>query len=167
MLGALLHKSSGPRQKHPIDEVFDFENLDGQTFTARVKGRVEFLKLPHEVNVQLHDVETSVPSTCNRCLKPFTQTISIPVAEREFIIDLEEREMTPGEEGNFVNKERDEIDITPMLREELLLHFPPIPLCSESCKGLCYRCGANLNETTCSCPKPTDGKISPFKLLKD
>jgi uncharacterized protein len=42
--------------------------------------------------------------------------------------------------------------------------IPAKHLCRESCKGLCPRCGANLNEETCECRQ--DLKSSPFAILK-
>jgi uncharacterized protein len=44
-----------------------------------------------------------------------------------------------------------EIDIEPMLRDAVVLALPLTPVCSEGCKGLCARCGQNLNEGGCAC----------------
>ncbi|MCL1888341.1 MAG: DUF177 domain-containing protein [Kiritimatiellaeota bacterium] len=44
------------------------------------------------------------------------------------------------------------LDLTPELREAILLALPSYPVCKEDCLGLCVRCGANLNTGTCSCP---------------
>jgi len=44
-----------------------------------------------------------------------------------------------------------EIDVTPDLREALVLRIPIYPLCREDCRGLCPRCGANLNREQCTC----------------
>lgn len=43
------------------------------------------------------------------------------------------------------------IDLTPDLREAILLALPINVLCAEDCKGLCAQCGANLNEGACAC----------------
>jgi len=37
------------------------------------------------------------------------------------------------------------------VREQVLLSLPSRTLCKEDCKGLCPRCGQNLNLATCSC----------------
>ncbi len=47
-------------------------------------------------------------------------------------------------------------DLTESLRECIILSFPSNPLCSEDCKGLCPRCGADLNKGPCQCP-PQEG----------
>ena len=45
------------------------------------------------------------------------------------------------------------LDLRPAVREEWLLAAPAFVLCREDCKGLCPRCGADLNEGPCSCTK--------------
>jgi uncharacterized protein len=44
-----------------------------------------------------------------------------------------------------------EIDLEPLVAEELVLSLPTVPLCSEDCKGVCQRCGSNRNEGDCGC----------------
>ncbi len=61
----------------------------------------------------------------------------------------------------------DVIDLGESLREELLLAIPIAPLCSESCKGLCPRCGKDLNEGPCGCPEaPRDDRWAALRELK-
>jgi uncharacterized protein len=51
-----------------------------------------------------------------------------------------------------VNGERSlAIDLNPDIREEIILVYPIKPLCSIDCKGLCPKCGKNLNEGKCNC----------------
>ena len=51
-----------------------------------------------------------------------------------------------------------ELDLRPAIREEWLLAQPRFVLCRDDCKGLCPRCGADLNEGQCSCPRETDSR---------
>ena len=45
--------------------------------------------------------------------------------------------------------------------EELLMNMPMKILCREDCKGICNRCGANLNEGTCHCEEePKDPRMA-------
>ena len=46
----------------------------------------------------------------------------------------------------------DHIELSPMLREHIILASPMQPLCRENCAGLCARCGKDLNEGPCQCP---------------
>ena len=43
------------------------------------------------------------------------------------------------------------IDLDSDIREEIILSYPINPLCDDKCKGLCPRCGHNLNEGGCNC----------------
>lgn len=55
------------------------------------------------------------------------------------------------------------IDLGDVIRQHLLLALPMKKLCSEQCKGMCLKCGANLNQQSCGCDnKPQD---SPFAIL--
>ncbi len=46
-----------------------------------------------------------------------------------------------------------QIDLTPAMREQILLSIPPSPVCREDCKGLCPSCGKDLNDGACGCDR--------------
>lgn len=150
-IGRLLGKPQGSREKFDFKEPLAFDESDGLILKSPVSGKVECLKLPHEINVQIRNLKADAELQCSRCLKVFVCPISVPLAEREFIIDLEDRQLEEGEEVFYVEKGKREISLYDMIREEILLHFPGIPICSEGCKGLCDRCGTDLNEKNCNC----------------
>ncbi len=50
-----------------------------------------------------------------------------------------------------VDKSDPMIDLDSDIREEIILDYPIKPLCKVDCKGLCLKCGANLNEGGCNC----------------
>ena len=52
--------------------------------------------------------------------------------------------------------EGEEIDLSPLVQEQIILALPTRPLCRESCKGLCPQCGVNLNVQTCTCATVVD-----------
>ena len=54
---------------------------------------------------------------------------------------------------NYAAQPGDVLDITEDIRQEIILAYPMVPVCQESCKGLCPSCGQNLNIT--SCPHPS------------
>lgn len=163
-IGFLLNKPQGTKEKHEIDEMLTFENADDPKLYDKVICHAQFLKLPHEINVQLMDLHTVFECVCSRCLSQFHWPVDIAQISREFIIDLPQRDLQIGEDVFYVNKNTNQIDLTDMIREELLLHFPAVPLCSESCKGLCDKCGINLNEKACSCVHTDESRISLFKI---
>ena len=62
--------------------------------------------------------------------------------------------------------EGEEIDLTPLVHEQVMLALPTRPLCSEDCRGLCSRCGANLNAGACGCPAaPADARLAALHAL--
>ena len=50
----------------------------------------------------------------------------------------------------------DYLDLRPLVRDALLLELPVAPLCRDDCRGLCPRCGADLNSGPCDC-RPSAG----------
>ncbi len=64
----------------------------------------------------------------------------------------EENELDAGEmESNFF--EGGEIRLSEIACEQIFLEVPYQPLCVEDCKGLCPRCGRDLNLSSCDCDK--------------
>jgi len=52
-----------------------------------------------------------------------------------------------------------------LLRQEIILHFPVVSVCSKSCKGLCPVCGVDLNKENCSCDK--EQGLKQLSILKE
>lgn len=99
--------------------------------------------------IQLSGVLTAeLVERCSRCLRP---------VERELEVDIDlrfEPELDPWDEGPglyALEANREEIDVGPALREELILALPEYPLCDPDCRGLCPQCGTDLNEGECDC----------------
>jgi uncharacterized protein len=84
---------------------------------------------------------------CARCSEFFSTTVGVSDFLRAY----------PASSGT------DSVDITEDLREEILLHVPGFPVCSEGCKGVCSQCGANLNKGSCECE--TEEGPSPWTAL--
>jgi uncharacterized metal-binding protein YceD (DUF177 family) len=61
----------------------------------------------------------------------------------------------------------EEIDLAPLIKEQVLLALPTRPLCGEECRGLCGGCGVNLNSEKCVCDAlPGDPRMELFRTLK-
>ena len=56
-----------------------------------------------------------------------------------------EEALDDGGDEHMMWYEGEEVDLSPPLRERLLLALPTLPLCRDDCRGLCARCGADLN----------------------
>lgn len=60
-----------------------------------------------------------------------------------------------------------EIDLSPFIHEQVVLALPTHPLCREECKGLCPRCGTNLNLEQCGCREEWhDPRLAIFATLR-
>ncbi|KKU80507.1 MAG: hypothetical protein UY05_C0005G0007 [Candidatus Peregrinibacteria bacterium GW2011_GWA2_47_7] len=163
----LLNRKEGAQETHELDEAVPFVQDEEYTPVSRCTGTVLFMRLPNEISVQLSSASVDVECTCSRCLKRHVRIVTIPRAEREFLIDVPPEEMTEGEDNFFVDTHNRSIDITEMLRQEILLHFPEKAVCCEGCKGLCDGCGKDLNDGPCSCVKiDKDDDAKPLKNLK-
>ncbi|MGH9018064.1 MAG: YceD family protein [Acidimicrobiales bacterium] len=94
---------------------------------------------------------------CRRCLCPAVGALTVPVREL----------YTPEGDGEdaypLVN---DEVDLESLVRDAVLLELPLAPLCTEGCQGLCPVCGANRNETSCSCAAPRDERWAALDTLR-
>jgi uncharacterized protein len=106
-----------------------------------------------------------IDSVCSRCLKEF----SMPV-EQEFDFVLSPaplrsagatEELRPEELG-LSYYSGDEINLGPLIREQVMLALPTRPLCAEVCRGLCGGCGADLNFEECRCAQPADDPRTAF-----
>lgn len=86
--------------------------------------------------------------TCRRCLRPLDDTIVIDVAERYAPV---ERIGTASADPEAFPIDHGQLDLAPMVREEVLLGVPDAPQCGPDCPGLCPNCGTDLQSGTCDC----------------
>ncbi len=87
---------------------------------------------------------------CDRCLEPVPERMELSF-ERELLSeDLRER-AKDGEAEECGYLDGNVLDVKALVEEEILLSMPAKILCRNDCKGLCPKCGANLNETECGC----------------
>ena len=93
-------------------------------------------------------VAGTVRCACRRCL----DEIQWPL-EREFrfLLVKEGEDAELEDDAGLDHYSGDEIDLSPLIREQALLALDESVLCSDDCKGLCAGCGANLNRELCTC----------------
>jgi uncharacterized protein len=112
-------------------------------------------------------IEGEVTGQCARCLEmylfPFTRQFSAALTPPA--VTEREKELSP-EELEFSFYTGDEIDVSALVQEQILLTLPSRPLCREDCKGLCAQCGTNLNLQPCECrPLRSDSRLSVLVTL--
>ena len=103
------------------------------------------------------ELETS----CDRCAKPIT----LPQETEIFHTLVTHLNDETNDELMLVNELR--YDLDPLITEDIFLDLPSKLLCSEDCKGVCPRCGKDLNQGSCSCEKEVDPRLAALKQLLD
>jgi uncharacterized protein len=90
---------------------------------------------------------------CSRCLENAKLSIGADFAYTLVPVKAESREDVElnQEELDISYYQGDFIDLGHIICEQIILQVPIKALCSEECKGLCQRCGANLNNSSCNC----------------
>jgi len=146
------------------------ERLQGEERTFRfispITVHLSLSKLGNTVLVKSRG-ETEVEWPCARCLEIFSLGLN---SEYTTILKPKPALSFPGEaeltrenvETEFY--EGEEIDLTSLVQDQILLALPQKALCREECRGLCSRCGKNLNRGVCECPV---GFVDPrFEILR-
>ena len=133
----------------------------------------DFTLLKTDSEVFIRGVLTSsVKLQCARCLKEFEHKISSRI-ENIYVLSSgkgkkeREHELT-SEDINVNYLTGNEIDINTLLLEQLSLDIPMQLVCRPDCKGLCPKCGADLNQARCGCllEEHVDSKFAKLKELK-
>ncbi len=107
---------------------------------------------------------------CSRCLQPVEKKLNIDfqanfVTAEHFSIDKENEVSVSDLDTDVL--EGDRIDIKDLVREQILLNVPEQVFCEPDCKGLCPKCGANLNLIDCKCDlNETDPRWAALKNLR-
>jgi uncharacterized protein len=107
---------------------------------------------------------------CSRCLRSFPYKIdaevSVELAPASTVESSTEHELDRSElDTEFYHGE--EIEPAAIIKEQLLIAVPMVPLHDMNCKGLCPVCGKDLNEAGCDCNRDDQGSFGAFSALKD
>ena len=124
-----------------------------------VEGRVYSSADVLHLDLTAHSVLDAV---CDRCGKEFLQDKEVPYS------CMLAEELQDEDNDEIVLLEEDKVDLSDLARTACILGMDTKTLCSEDCKGLCPRCGADLNLGPCSCEKEVDPRLAVLaKLLEN
>lgn len=139
----------------PVTDMADFDNT-----TAGVKGVLRnhggYIELTATTVVEGFGV-------CARCggLFPYKKQFDTVRPVAKSLVGDENDEYIIADEDGFLS-------LIPVFEEEMTLQLPTKLLCTEDCKGLCVKCGANLNKVSCGCvTKEIDPRLEVLKALLD
>ena len=106
-------------------------------------------------------LSTRLLCICDRCASEFEKSVDIPV-ELTLATELEDEE-----NPDFYLLNDEKLELKEVLSDCFILELDSTFLCKEDCKGLCFRCGKNLNEGPCSCKKEMDPRLAVLEQLLD
>lgn len=121
----------------------DYEVVDAEPVSLRIMNLGD-KKLEVEGKAKLALI---IP--CDRCLDPVRIELEFAMIRAIDLNETEEERIANLDEQPYVNGYN--LDVDQLVCDELILNLPMKVLCSDDCKGICNRCGTNLNRETCDC----------------
>ena len=113
------------------------------------------------VLVMTGSLHTTIHGVCDRCASDFDRFVEFPL-DVVLVTELTNEE---NEDEWVFPLEGDSADLEDIVRTVFVLNFGSKLLCKPECKGLCCRCGKNLNHEVCSCQKELDPRFAALKQL--
>jgi len=146
--------------------------IDLEIDGTALKRDIEFEGSTERMGEKAHlrgRISTETEIECTRCLEPVTKGLDIefddvfadpanePVADEIAVAgaDLDESIAIDGK-----------IDVAEVIREQIILALPEQTFCRADCKGICPKCGENLNLIDCNCTESeSDPRWAALKNL--
>lgn len=105
--------------------------------------------------------ETTLTTECGRCLKPISPVFELTIDQ------ILSTEPTDDFDDTFVIL-TDRLDLDEIVIPAIILEVDMNYLCSQDCKGLCSKCGTDLNEGECKCDtRIIDPRLAVLQKLLD
>lgn len=157
----------------PFDFTIQPDEINLEDETAKLNGAVRIAGELKKGIVQTDasgKISAAVLLECTRCLTAVERNLDFPFEAAfvgpEHYSDAKEVGLSEAD-LNVSLLEDGKIDLTELAREQILLNLPEQVFCSEDCKGLCDKCGANRNLINCNCEeKEIDPRWAALKNLK-
>jgi uncharacterized protein len=153
-----------------IEAVAGGEGRLGFRFLTPVSMHIDVMASGMDVNVSGR-IRVDLIFACARCLKDFERRVDsdfFVFYTREKEEGRKERELK-APDLEVIALDSDTIDTQDIILQQLALEAPIKPLCLPECKGLCQRCGSDLNLGVCACAEaervdPRLAKLRGFKV---
>ena len=153
----LLHAPVGTTRSYPLDE-HEPELARELSLHSPIVGTLKLTRTNHGILAEVH-YAVDVEQECGRCLDTARTTITSDVSE-EFLPSLnivtglpETIDADPDEPRVSGNHE---LDVTDIIRQDIVVQSPLQPLCRPDCPGLCPSCGLELQQGPCGCAESAD-----------
>lgn len=164
-VSTLLREPIGSTREYEVDSRVLIDH-DGPAH-QQVIGRATFLRTKHGVLVTAH-LQGAQPERCSRCLREVDVPLGVDF-EEEFFASVDPETgaglPAPEEPEAFRIDAQHTLDLEEAVRQCWTAALPMQPLCRPDCRGLCPRCGQDLNQGACSCPPEEDERWSALREL--
>ncbi|MEE9450339.1 MAG: DUF177 domain-containing protein [Ignavibacteriaceae bacterium] len=136
-----------------------------KSYTGSYETNIELSKFQHQIILK-SETQIKADMVCDRCSEMYDQVIKSEYKMVYLLRGTEEENESM--DIVYLNADTDKINIKDDVRDYASLALPMKKLCTEDCKGLCYRCGKNLNKGACECNKnEIDIRWKPLMKLKN
>jgi uncharacterized protein len=163
VLSASELDAGGKRFARPIPNAWLTASFEESDATPAGDGAVDVRLSKSGTDVVVHGrAKADIELPCSRCLETvkvaLTAEISVLMVPAAKIKHDREHEMAPSE-ADVLPYDGDNVVLDDLLRDDLLLEIPMIPLCSEDCPGI-----ASAHPKAEA--KPVDPRLAPLLRLK-
>ena len=148
-----------PFERELDAERLSFPSVEG--YLGPVTGRGEVLNTAGVLTAR-GSVEARMRCVCDRCGREFETG-----RRTDFETPLLPETEGAADDGEAFFLEGDTLDIDELLETAFILDMPAKFLCRSDCRGLCPRCGKDLNEGDCGCKPETDPRFAVLEQLLD
>lgn len=164
-VSTLLREPTGSTREYQVDGsvLIDGEEPRHQ----QVAGSTTFLRTRDGVLVTSH-LQGVQREQCSRCLREVEVPVQVELEEEFFAsVDVHTGAALPPPEDPeaFRIDAHQTLDLEEAVRQLWTTALPMQPLCRPDCRGLCPRCGQDLNQGACSCPPEEDERWSALRQL--
>lgn len=157
-VGFLIADGPGNSQDSTI-HIPDPVRVADDLIVHHIDGHLRLSRMKEGVLVQSKLV-VGADNTCSRCLTPIAQQVPVHIEELYAHPPRPDAEFSVGADAV--------LDLSPLLRAEVLIATSHKVLCREDCKGLCPECGSDLNLETCQCDRERiDPRLARLRELLD
>ncbi len=122
--------------------------------SGTVRNQAGVLQIEGSISTTLHGV-------CDRCASEFTRAVTIPI---QAVLVTQLADARDEDLSTFLLREN-AADLDEIVNTFFVLSMDSQLLCREDCKGLCCRCGKNLNFGPCDCAPEPDPRWSALRQL--
>jgi len=154
-----------------LEQDFDLPvTINNKSKPDLASARLKLLRFKKKILVD-GSVKVAVSLKCSRCINVFTYPVDLDFREEynpadETELESDEELSDDGLDISFYKGE--ELDLAGIVKEQVLLEVPMKPLCKNDCRGICSRCGTDLNVQSCNCKDDhIDPRLVPLAKYKE